>query len=241
MSTFQANVVTDAADPRVAIAHDNDDWLKIEDTAEWLETIVPQSRLDAYPVYVLCRELLRKVMQREVEYHDARNVALSDLVAQLRAEVAEKEVAMERAARVAQLREQEAQANHRREAEAAAAEQTRLKGALDAALCEVESLQERLALAEQAKIDAEALAKHEEHRADRLEKMGKKAGEEAAVRCTDIPEQDCMYKSRVHRLIFIHFLSQAKIDALQSIVSDATQLRNAMRRIAVDGARVQNT
>ena len=105
MSTFQANVVTDAADPRVAIAHDNDDWLKVEDTAEWLETIVPQSRLDAYPVYVLCRELLRKVMQREVEYHDARNVALSDLVAQLRAEVAEKEVAMERAARVAQLRE----------------------------------------------------------------------------------------------------------------------------------------
>eukprot|EP01043_Picozoa_sp_COSAG02_P084761 COSAG02_NODE_22533_length_749_cov_1.120000_2_plen_123_part_01 len=104
-STFQANVVTDAADPRVATAHGNDDWLKVEDTAEWLETIVPQSRLDAYPVYVLCRELLRKVMQREVEYHDARNVALSDLVAQLRAEVAEKEVAMERDARVAQLRE----------------------------------------------------------------------------------------------------------------------------------------
>ncbi len=173
-------IATDAADPRAV--NDNADWLKIKETAEWLETIVPQSRLDAYPVYVLCRELLRKVMQREVEYHDARNIALSDLVAQLRAEVAEREAAMGRAARAAQLREQEAQEKHRREAEAAAADQMRLERALDAALSEAETLRERLALARVGQSDAEAAAMREEHRADRLEKMGKKMGEEAAVR-----------------------------------------------------------
>lgn len=156
--------------------------MRLEETAQWLETIVPQSRLDAYPVYVLCRELLRKVMQREVEYHDARNVALSDLVAQLRAQVAEKEATMERTARAAKLRERAAEDRHRREVEEGTAEQMRLQRALDAALAEAESLREQLALAEGARSNADAAAKREEYRADRLEKMGKKAGEEASVR-----------------------------------------------------------
>ena len=67
--------ITNAADPRVAALHEgsgaarNPDWLRVEETAHWLESITPKSRLDAYPVYVLCRELLRKVMQL-FEYHE---------------------------------------------------------------------------------------------------------------------------------------------------------------------------
>ena len=88
---------------------------------------------------------------------------------------------MERAARAAELREQKAEAKHRREVEATTAEQTRLERALDSALSDVEALKESLQSAEQAKSDAEATAKDEEHRADRLERDGKKAGEESAV------------------------------------------------------------
>ena len=74
-SDHRSSIATDAADPRVApqqhsadaaATEANADWLRVEETAKWLETITPQSRLDAYPIYVLCRELLRKVMQRYV-------------------------------------------------------------------------------------------------------------------------------------------------------------------------------
>ena len=88
---------------------------------------------------------------------------------------------MERAARAAELREQNAETKHRREVDVATAEQTRLERALDSALSEVEALKESLQSAEQARSDAEAAAKYEEHRADRLERDGKKAGEDAAV------------------------------------------------------------
>lgn len=206
--------VTDSPDPRVATPKPGDeqaanaDWMRIEETARWLETLVPQSRLDAYPVYVLCRDLLRQVMQREFDYHDARNVALSDLVAELREEVASMEAAAVRAAEVAAAREKVAEARRQREADAAEAERVRLEQALEAALAEGVALREQLAMAEAERAEADAAAKTEEYRANRLDKQLQKSTEE----------------------------SGAKISSLESIVTDATQLRNAMRRIAVDGS-----
>ena len=64
-SDHRSSIATDAADPRVApqqhSADDaggaaattaNADWLRVEETAKWLETITPQSRLDSYPVSI---------------------------------------------------------------------------------------------------------------------------------------------------------------------------------------------
>ena len=57
-------LATDLPDPRrqgETAGHETAAWEQLQETSAWLESIVPQSRLDAYPMYVLCRQLLRKV------------------------------------------------------------------------------------------------------------------------------------------------------------------------------------
>ena len=168
---------------------------------------MPQSRLDAYPLYVLCRELLRKVMLREIEYQDARNVALSDLVAEMRRAVAAAEAAVATAADNKQAALATAEARRNAEADRADAERERLEDALGAAKEEALELREQVAAAEAARVEATAEAKRQEYRADKFEKDGEKAAED----------------------------SGARIQSLESILSDATQLRNAFRRSATDG------
>ena len=146
-SAAVGDLTTDLPDPRRDPSADNAEWQRLEETSSWLESIVPQSRLDSYPLYVLCRELLRKVTLREIEYHDARNVALSDLVGELRRAVAAAEAAVAKQQEDSAARLAAAEARRNAEADRADAERERLEAALGAAMQQGSDLRAQVRLA----------------------------------------------------------------------------------------------
>ena len=198
---------TDAPDPRRVAEEENGAWRRVEESARWLDGLEPRSRLDSYPMYVLCRELLRQLMRLEMEYHDARNVALSDLVKGLRADLAELAAAKARDAEEAAAELAASEARRHAAADSADASQTRLKALLAEAEAETERLEEALAQETARRLEAEEEVKTLVYDGEKAEQAAEKAAEAA----------------------------EHKIASLESILADPNQLRNAMRRMASDG------
>lgn len=61
----------------------------IQSIAEWLDTSHPYTRLDAYPLFILAKDVIRRLMRHELHSHDNEKIRIALELSQLRAKLEE--------------------------------------------------------------------------------------------------------------------------------------------------------
>lgn len=57
--------------------------------AKWLDTSHPYTRLDAYPLFILAKDVIRRLLRHELHSHDSEKVRIALELSQLKAKIAE--------------------------------------------------------------------------------------------------------------------------------------------------------
>ena len=182
--------VDPSADPRAEadLADPNAKWQQAADVVGWLDRIQPRSRLDGLPLYLLCRELLRQVLLREIEYHDTRNHALSAKLTAALVELGRLQAKMAETLAIARAEEEAERASWAATSAVWKVERARLEAASVALRRELECCQAGLTAERAEREVAEAEAKLQRLRAEAAEKELAKeqhAAKREAERWTD--------------------------------------------------------
>ena len=205
LSYRYVDFLTLQSQPQFELSH-RDGQVDVHELAEWLHKARPHTRLDGYPLFLLARDLLRKLLRKELQFmnsaEDALRKQLADVTRQL-AQAVERSFRAEQeaAARLVALRQhmQQQLDAASKLAEEAAGQQAALQLELKHQATQLKEHEERrLAAEEAAEIAAAARLTAEKHAASavREREQARQEMQAARARQTESKESGRMAASR---------------------------------------------
>lgn len=83
-----------AAPPAEPLVGDDERTVDVEEMCEWLSTVSPRTRVDAYPLWIMTREMLRRFLSRDLRIVSKEAAQLAERVRTLEDQVHQTFVAM---------------------------------------------------------------------------------------------------------------------------------------------------